>query len=83
MLFAKEVTVMSNANMNVFTDVLKKNREFIFDKTSTLPGIVLAVQKVLVDNDLNETKEGKLLVNTLLQALSYNDAVGIIIDFMN
>jgi hypothetical protein len=83
MLFAKEVTVMSNANMNVFTDVLKKNREFIFDKTSTLPGIVLAVQKVLVDNDLNETEEGKLLVNTLLQALSYNDAVGIIIDFMN
>lgn len=74
---------MSNANMNVFTDVLKKNREFIFDKTSTLPGIVLAVQKVLVDNDLNETEEGKLLVNTLLQALSYNDAVGIIIDFMN
>lgn len=83
MLFAKEVTVMSNANMNVFTDVLKKNREFIFDKTSTLPGIVLAVQKVLVDNDLNETEEGKLLVNTLLRALSYNDAVGIIIDFMN
>lgn len=74
---------MSNANMNVFTDVLKKNREFIFDKTFTLPGIVLAVQKVLVDNDLNETEESKLLVSTLLQALSYNDAVGIIIDFMN
>ena len=74
---------MSNANMNVFTDVLKKNREFIFDTTSTLPGIVLAVQKVLVDNDLNETKEGRLLVNNLLQALSYNDAVGIVIDFMN
>ena len=74
---------MSNANMNIFTDVLKKNRDFIFDKTSTLPGIVLAVQKVLVDNNLNETEEGKLLVSTLLQARSYNDAVGIIIDFMN
>lgn len=74
---------MSNANMNVFTDVLKKNREFIFDKTSTLPGIVLAAQKVLVDNNLHETEEGKLFIHTLLQALSYNDAVDIVMDFMN
>ena len=70
-------------SMNVFTDTLKKNRDFIFDTTSTLPGIVLAVQKVLVDSNLNETKEGKLLVNTLLQAQSYNDAISIILDFMN
>ena len=70
-------------SMNVFTDTLKKNRDFIFDNTSTLPGIVLAVQKVLVDSNLNETEEGKLLVNTLLQAQSYNDAIGIILNFMN
>jgi hypothetical protein len=69
--------------MNVFTDFIKRNREFIFDCTSTLPGIVLAVQKLLVDNCLEDSEVGKQLVNRLLQSASYEDACNVIYEYMS
>lgn len=67
--------------MNTFTDVLKKNIDEIL-ATTTVPGIVLAVQKVLIQNNLDETKVGRQLTRELLSSLSHTDAVQKVFKYM-
>ena len=67
--------------MNTFTDVLKKNIDEIL-ATTTVPGIVLAVQKVLVQNNLDETEAGRQLTRELLSSLSHTDAVQKVFKYM-
>lgn len=67
--------------MNTFTDVLKKNIDEIL-ATTTVPGAVLAVQKVLVQNNLDETKVGRQLTRELLSSLSHTDAVQKVFKYM-
>lgn len=67
--------------MNTFTDVLKKNIDEIL-ATTTVPGVVLAVQKVLIQNNLDETKVGRQLTRELLSSLSHTDAVQKVFKYM-
>ena len=67
--------------MNTFTDVLKKNIDEIL-ATTTVPGVVLAVQKVLVQNNLDETEAGRQLTRELLSSLSHTDAVQKVFKYM-
>lgn len=67
--------------MNTFTDVLKKNIDEIL-ATTTVPGIVLAVQKVLIQNNLDETEAGRQLTRELLSSLSHTDAVQKVFKYM-
>lgn len=67
--------------MNTFTDVLKKNIDEILD-TATVPGVVLAVQKVLIQNNLDETEAGRQLTRELLSSLSHTDAVQKVFKYM-
>ena len=67
--------------MNTFTDVLKKNIDDILD-TATVPGVVLAVQKVLIQNNLDGTKAGRQLTRELLSSLSHTDAVQKVFKYM-
>ena len=67
--------------MNTFTDVLKKNIDEIL-ATTTVPGAVLAVQKVLVQNNLDETEAGRQLTRELLSSLSHTDAVQKVFKYM-
>ena len=67
--------------MNTFTDVLKKNIDDILD-TATVPGVVLAVQKVLIQNNLDETEAGHQLTHELLSSLSHTDAIQKVFKYM-
>ena len=67
--------------INTFTDVLKKNIDEIL-ATTTVPGVVLAVQKVLVQNNLDETEAGRQLTRELLSSLSHTDAVQKVFKYM-
>lgn len=67
--------------MNTFTDILKKNIDEILD-TTTVPGVVLAVQKVLIQNSLDETEAGRQLTRELLSSLSHTDAVQKVFKYM-
>ena len=67
--------------MNTFTDVLKKNIDEIL-ATTTVPGAVLAVQKVLIQNNLDETTAGRQLTRELLSSLSHTDAVQKVFKYM-
>ena len=67
--------------MNTFTDVLKKNIDEILD-TATVPGVVLAVQKVLIQNNLDKTTAGRQLTRELLSGLSHTDAVQKVFKYM-
>lgn len=67
--------------MNTFTDVLKKNIDEIL-ATTTVPGAVLAVQKVLIQNNLDETLAGRQLTRELLSSLSHTDAVQKVFKYM-
>lgn len=67
--------------MNTFTDVLKKNIDEIL-ATTTVPGVVLAVQKVLIQNNLDETEAGRQLTRELLSSLSHTDAVQKVFKYM-
>ena len=67
--------------MNTFTDVLKKNIDEIL-ATTTVPGVVLAVQKVLIQNNLDETTAGRQLTRELLSSLSHTDAVQKVFKYM-
>ena len=67
--------------MNTFTDVLKKNIDEIL-ATTTVPGVVLAVQKVLVQNNLDETEASRQLTRELLSSLSHADAVQKVFKYM-
>ena len=67
--------------MNTFTDVLKKNIDEILD-TATVPGVVLAVQKVLIQNNLDKTTAGRQLTRELLSSLSHTDAVQKVFKYM-
>ena len=71
----------SIVTMNTFTDVLKKNIDEIL-ATTTVPGVVLAVQKVLVQNNLDETEAGRQLTRELLSSLSHTDAVQKVFKYM-
>ena len=67
--------------MNTFTDVLKKNIDEIL-ATTTVPGAVLAVQKVLIQNNLDETTAGRQLTREILSSLSHTDAVQKVFKYM-
>lgn len=67
--------------MNTFTDVLKKNIDEILD-TATVPGVVLAVQKVLIQNNLDETEAGHRLTRELLSSRSHTDAIQKVFKYM-
>lgn len=67
--------------MNTFTDVLKKNIDEILD-TATVLGVVLAVQKVLIQNNLDETAAGHQLTRELLSSRSHTDAVQKLFKYM-
>ena len=67
--------------MNTFTDILKKNIDEIL-ATTTVPGVVLAVQKVLIQNSLDETEAGRQLTRELLSSLSHTDAVQKVFKYM-
>lgn len=67
--------------MNTFTDILKKNIDLILD-TTTLPGIVLAVQRILVQNKLDNTEAGRELTKALLQCTSHADAAQQLFKYM-
>lgn len=71
----------NTVTINTFTDVLKKNIDEIL-ATTTVPGVVLAVQKVLVQNNLDETEAGRQLTRELLSSLSHTDAVQKVFKYM-
>ena len=71
----------NTVTINTFTDVLKKNIDEIL-ATTTVPGVVLAVQKVLVQNNLDETEAGHQLTRELLSSLSHTDAVQKVFKYM-
>ena len=71
----------NTVTINTFTDVLKKNIDEIL-ATTTVPGVVLAVQKVLVQNNLDETAAGRQLTRELLSSLSHTDAVQKVFKYM-
>lgn len=71
----------NTVTMNTFTDALKKNIDEIL-ATTTVPGVVLAVQKVLIQNNLDETTAGRQLTRELLSSLSHTDAVQKVFKYM-
>ena len=71
----------NTVTINTFTDVLKKNIDEIL-ATTTVPGVVLAVQKVLIQNNLDETTAGRQLTRELLSSLSHTAAVQKVFKYM-
>lgn len=67
--------------MNRFVDVLQNNSDAILD-TNTLPGIVLATQRVLVENQLEDTDAGKQLIKAMLDCKSHTEAAQQLFKFM-
>ncbi len=71
----------NTVTMNTFTDVLKKNIDEILAAT-TVPSVVLAVQNVLIQNNLDKTQAGRQLTRELLSSLSHTDAVQKVFKYM-
>ena len=67
--------------MNKFTDVLKDNMDKLIN-TETLPGLVLTVQKTLVEHNLENTRPAHQLVNALLHSTGHDEAIQTLFKFM-
>lgn len=71
----------NTVSMNMFVDTLRNNVDDFLNTTS-FPGLILTVQRVLVQHSLNDTSAARSLIKDLLSCSSHSAAIQQLFKYM-